>query len=120
MEPFSFLTLPRLRLYPTSFFSAYLHLYPQALGKILRINPNKNGAKSYSVPSDNPFIGDSSMIDEAFAIGFRNPHTFCFSNSGELFQGEVSSHAHIFSSQCFDPRTKLLLKTLDVLSAILL
>jgi hypothetical protein len=44
-----------------------------ALGKILRVNPLQDGDNSYSVPDTNPFVGDPNMLDEAFAIGFRNP-----------------------------------------------
>ena len=45
-----------------------------ALGKVLRVNPLQNGASSYSVPATNPFVSDANMLDEVFAIGFRNPH----------------------------------------------
>lgn len=49
-----------------------------ALGKILRVNPLASGDLSYATPSSNPFVDDPSMIDEAFAIGFRNPHNLSF------------------------------------------
>ena len=49
-----------------------------ALGKILRINPLQNGSAPYSVPTSNPFVGDSGMLDEVYAIGFRNPHNLTF------------------------------------------
>ena len=48
------------------------------LGKVLRVNPLQSGGLSYTVSPSNPFVGDSSMIDEAFAIGFRNPHNLTF------------------------------------------
>mmetsp|Transcript_944 Transcript_944/g.1796 ORF Transcript_944/g.1796 Transcript_944/m.1796 type:complete len:811 (-) Transcript_944:392-2824(-) len=60
-----------------------------ALGKIIRINPLSNGSEPYSVPESNPFVGDSTMLDEVYAIGFRNPHTLCVSASGELFTGSA-------------------------------
>uniref|UniRef100_A0A7S3YLE9 Glucose/Sorbosone dehydrogenase domain-containing protein n=1 Tax=Lotharella globosa TaxID=91324 RepID=A0A7S3YLE9_9EUKA len=61
-----------------------------ALGKILRINPlYVNETTPYTIPSDNPYLGDNSFPDEVFAVGFRNPHTFCFSKSGELIVGEA-------------------------------
>lgn len=49
-----------------------------ALGKILRVNPLQNNSASYSVPTTNPFVNDPDMIDEAYATGFRNPHTLTF------------------------------------------
>lgn len=49
-----------------------------ALGKILRVDPLASGGRSYTTPSSNPFVNDPSMIDESFAIGFRNPHNLSF------------------------------------------
>lgn len=60
-----------------------------ALGKILRIDPTPSGGLQYTVPSDNPFVTTSSMIDEAWSIGHRNPHTLSFSDDGVLLVGEV-------------------------------
>lgn len=60
------------------------------LGKILRIDPQRRLSRatrqwvSYTVPLDNPFVGDSHvMIDEVYAYGFRNPHHMCFDRSGD-------------------------------------
>ncbi len=41
------------------------------LGKMLRINVPGNG--TYTIPADNPFIGDATVLDEIWAIGLRNP-----------------------------------------------
>ena len=49
-----------------------------ALGKVLRINPIQNGSNSYSVPDDNPFKGDSNVLDEVYTLGHRNVHTIAF------------------------------------------
>ena len=59
-----------------------------ALGKILRINPLATDAASYSVPSDNPFVGDANMLDEVYSLGHRNPHHLAFLNDGTLLVGE--------------------------------
>jgi len=59
-----------------------------ALGKILRINPLANGAASYSIPGNNPFVGNSSMPDEAYSVGHRNPHHPAFMNDGTLLVTE--------------------------------
>lgn len=55
------------------------------LGKILRINPLATSENSYSVPDSNPFVDVPEMLDEAYAIGFRNPHnlTFAKDDSGQ-------------------------------------
>lgn len=49
-----------------------------ALGKILRVNPLQDDDAPYGVPGDNPFVGDPAMLDEVYALGFRNPHTMAF------------------------------------------
>lgn len=50
-------------------------------GKIIRIDPLIDGANSYSVPATNPFVGDAGMLDEVYALGFRNPHNLSFADS---------------------------------------
>ncbi len=47
-------------------------------GKILCINPLISDQDAYSVPATNPFINDDTMMDEVYALGFRNPHHFSF------------------------------------------
>ncbi len=45
------------------------------LAKVLRIdadNPVKGG-KAYSVPKDNPFVGNKDFVPETWAMGLRNP-----------------------------------------------
>lgn len=59
-----------------------------ALGKMLRINPLESGSASYSIPTSNPFVGNSAMIDEAYSIGHRNPHHPAFMNDGTLIVTE--------------------------------
>lgn len=59
-----------------------------ALGKVLRINPLFNGA-SYTVPSSNPFVGNASMLDEAYSIGHRNPHSLAFTKDGTLIVADA-------------------------------
>jgi glucose/arabinose dehydrogenase len=60
------------------------------LGKILRINPNQNGANPYSVPSDNPFVGQSPKLPEIWMYGLRNPWRFSFDRStGDTWIGDV-------------------------------
>lgn len=60
-----------------------LHL-DNALGKMIRINPLADGADPYSIPATNPFFGsgDADVLQEIYAYGFRNPHTFSFNQDG--------------------------------------
>ena len=51
------------------------------LGKLLRIDPRKNGG--YSIPESNPF-------GEVYALGLRNPYRFSFdSRNGDIYIGDV-------------------------------
>jgi glucose/arabinose dehydrogenase len=59
------------------------------LGKLLRITPNRSG-KGYTVPSDNPFVGDDKVRDEIWALGLRNPYRFSIDHStGDIWIGSV-------------------------------
>jgi glucose/arabinose dehydrogenase len=59
------------------------------LGKLLRIDPRKNGTKAYRVPSDNPFVGRSGR-GEIWSYGLRNPFRFSFDRAtGDLTIGDV-------------------------------
>lgn len=77
------------------------------LGKMLRIDPAADGEVDatppcgcfcsevtqqvdYTVPADNPFVGDPSVHDAIYATGFRNPWRFSFDAAdGTLFLGDV-------------------------------
>ena len=60
-----------------------------ALGKILRIDPLVSGSDQYTIPADNPFVGDSQMLDEVYSLGHRNPHNLAFSKDHTLLVTEV-------------------------------
>ena len=60
-----------------------------ALGKILRINPFANGSSNYTIPDSNPFVGDSTMLDEVWSLGHRNPHHLAFTQNGSLLVSDV-------------------------------
>jgi glucose/arabinose dehydrogenase len=53
-----------------------------ALGKVLRINPLKQGDAPYTTPN-NPFVGDPGTLDEIYTLGHRNPHNLSFALDGE-------------------------------------
>jgi glucose/arabinose dehydrogenase len=56
-----------------------------ALGKIRRIDPLQSGADRYSIPASNPFADstDPGVLNEIYAYGLRNPHTFSFNKDAE-------------------------------------
>jgi glucose/arabinose dehydrogenase len=58
------------------------------LGKILRIDVGSAGL--YSVPPDNPFVGQGGARAEIWAYGLRNPWRFSLdSTTGRLFVADV-------------------------------
>jgi glucose/arabinose dehydrogenase len=63
------------------------------LGKILRIDPTPSGGAAYTVPADNPFVGDPGVRPEIWAYGLRNPWRFSFDRaSGDLWIGDVGQY----------------------------
>jgi len=65
------------------------------LGTILRIDPQGSNSVNgkYGIPVDNPFVGDSDVLDEIYAYGFRNPFRFSFdSETGKLYVGDVGQN----------------------------
>lgn len=63
----------------------------ELLGKILRIDINSTtGTLNYSIPSDNPFVGNPSARGEIWAYGLRNPWKFSFDRmNGDIWIGDV-------------------------------
>ncbi|MCB0337388.1 MAG: PQQ-dependent sugar dehydrogenase, partial [Bdellovibrionales bacterium] len=61
-------------------------------GSILRIDvDNEQDSKSYAIPTDNPFVGNSEgFLEEIYAWGFRNPWRASFDRAThELYVGDV-------------------------------
>lgn len=59
------------------------------LGKLLRINV-EGGVATYSVPTNNPFVGNTNYAPEIWALGLRNPWRFSFDRlTGDLFIADV-------------------------------
>ena len=64
------------------------------LGKLLRIDPRRSGARPYRVPSSNPFVGRSDARGEIYSYGLRNPWRFSFDRAtGDLYIGDVGQGA---------------------------
>jgi len=63
------------------------------LGKILRIDPLKDGGNAFRIPDGNPFAddGDPQTLGEIWAYGFRNPHRFSWDpgGAGDLFVSDI-------------------------------
>ena len=66
------------------------------LGKILRLDVDSSidSPPYHSIPADNPFVGDSGILDEIWALGLRNPWRFSFdSATGDLWLADVGQNA---------------------------
>ncbi len=60
------------------------------LGKLLRIDPHRQGGHAYGVPASNPFVGRSGARPEIYSYGLRNPWRFSFNpKTGTLAIGDV-------------------------------
>jgi len=56
------------------------------LGKILRIDVHAPGDAPYTVPTDNPFVGQPGVRPETWVYGLRNPWQFAFDRvTGDLY-----------------------------------
>jgi len=64
------------------------------LGKILRIDPTQSEAEPYTVPADNPFVGQGDADPRIWSIGLRNPWRLSFDRlTGDLWIGDVGQNA---------------------------
>jgi mono/diheme cytochrome c family protein len=65
-------------------------------GSIIRIDPSGTNSRNgkYGIPPGNPFykISNRQNIPEIYAWGFRNPHRFNWSKSGELLAVNIGEH----------------------------
>lgn len=64
------------------------------LGSILRIDvDNQTGGKKYSIPPDNPFVGNTSGFkEEIYAYGLRNVWRFSFDKQSRLWAADVGQN----------------------------
>ncbi len=66
------------------------------LGKVLRLQVNVSGDSPpfYTIPADNPFVGQPPFLPEIWAWGLRNPWRIAFDRlSGDFFIADVGQGA---------------------------
>ena len=64
------------------------------LGKLLRIDPTLADGQAYTVPADNPFVGQEGAAPEIWSSGLRNPWRFSFDReTGDLWIADVGQNA---------------------------
>jgi uncharacterized repeat protein (TIGR03806 family) len=52
--------------------------------------PTAGFTANYFVPNDNPFVGQSNVLEEFFCLGLRSPHRMTYDPpSGKIFIGDV-------------------------------
>ncbi|MEM9260117.1 MAG: PQQ-dependent sugar dehydrogenase [Bacteroidota bacterium] len=65
---------------------------PQSLlGKLLRIDVDRPAdGRNYGIPTDNPFVDNTGILDEIWALGLRNPWRVSFDRTtGDLWIADV-------------------------------
>jgi len=74
------------------------------LGKMLRIDVDKG--LPYTIPQDNPFVGNPQARDEIWSTGLRNPWRFSFDRqTGDMFIADVGQRS--WEEVNFQPSTSL-------------
>ena len=65
------------------------------VGKLLRIDVTTSSSDGpYTIPADNPFIGNDAFLNEIWAYGLRNPWRFSFDRlTGDLYIADVGQAA---------------------------
>lgn len=64
------------------------------LGKILRINVEVGNPITYTIPADNPFVGQAGYKEEIWQLGLRNPWRFSFDRlTGDMYMSDVGQVA---------------------------
>ena len=72
-------------------------------GKILRIDPRGAADGEFTIPPDNPFVGQPPKRGEIWSYGLRNPWRFSFDRlTGDLTIGDVGQN--LWEEIDFSPR----------------
>ena len=52
--------------------------------------PLNGHTANYFIPNDNPFVGQSNVLEEFFCLGLRSPHRMTYDPpTGRIFIGDV-------------------------------
>lgn len=63
------------------------------LGAMLRLDVDSG--EPYTIPADNPFVGDPDIRDEIWALGLRNPWRYSFDRlTGDLYIADVGQNVY--------------------------
>jgi glucose/arabinose dehydrogenase len=63
------------------------------LGAMLRLDVDGN--QPYTIPADNPFVAESAVRDEIWALGLRNPWRYSFDRlTGDLYIADVGQNMY--------------------------
>lgn len=75
---------------PEQSYPFITHDIEKPWGSLLRIDPLGNNSPNgkYGIPPSNPFVGQK-RLGETYAMGFRNPHRFTWTQSGKLLVGNI-------------------------------
>lgn len=67
------------------------------LGKMLRLDVNTLMSQTfgqYTIPADNPYVADATVLDEIYNLGLRNPFRWSFDRlTGDMWIGDVGQAA---------------------------
>lgn len=72
-------------------YPAVAHDPSKPWGSVFRIDPAGKNSKNgkYGIPASNPFVKDSSKLNEIYAYGFRNPHRISWSRDGRILVSNI-------------------------------
>ncbi|MGH7990178.1 MAG: PQQ-dependent sugar dehydrogenase, partial [Limisphaerales bacterium] len=60
----------------------------------IRRQPVNGHTANYFIPNDNPFVGQSNVLEEFFCLGLRSPHRMTYDPAtGRIFIGDVGESA---------------------------
>lgn len=60
-------------------------------GKLLRIMPGRGDQTGYTIPDDNPHVGDPAFLPEIVAMGFRAPFRGYWHKPGRFYIADVGA-----------------------------
>ena len=84
--------LPELYTYADVFRAGILRIDVDSKSGLAPSNLKNGVTANYTIPADNPFIGEDAILNEYWAIGLRNPFRISHDQkTGQLWAGDVGS-----------------------------